>query len=174
MKRALSHIRRPKKATDLDRVTTVSGEIPKLTSLVYDAREHTLDLLEQESEAAGAKEAVEQAVKAYATAYAAANVDSNFRVAYGAGGTKWGRQPRRWLKRRSQRCAMRDAKVRTAQAALDGTSLPKNDPFWQLHWAPLGFNCHCRTYAVNARQVERLGRAIADGAPQASSAIDNG
>ena len=32
------------------------GEIPELTSMVYDAREHALDLLEQEAQAAGADE----------------------------------------------------------------------------------------------------------------------
>ena len=32
------------------------GEIPELTNMVYDAREHALDLLEQEAEAAGADE----------------------------------------------------------------------------------------------------------------------
>jgi uncharacterized protein YbjQ (UPF0145 family) len=32
------------------------GEIPELTNMVYEAREHALDLIEQEAEAAGADE----------------------------------------------------------------------------------------------------------------------
>ncbi len=39
--------------------------------------------------------------------------------------------------------SQRDSKVRPTHAALDGTTLPKNDRFWRTHWVPLGWNCRC-------------------------------
>jgi uncharacterized protein with gpF-like domain len=28
---------------------------------------------------------------------------------------------------------------------MEGTCLPKDDPFWQVNWPPNGFNCRCST-----------------------------
>lgn len=36
-----------------------------------------------------------------------------------------------------------DDRVRETHEVLDGTTLPKSDPFWRLHWPPNGWNCRC-------------------------------
>ena len=36
-----------------------------------------------------------------------------------------------------------DDRVRPEHEALDGTKLPKSDPFWQTYWPPNGYNCRC-------------------------------
>lgn len=33
--------------------------------------------------------------------------------------------------------------VRPNHVAMDGTTLPKDDPFWQDNWTPNGWNCRC-------------------------------
>ena len=38
-----------------------------------------------------------------------------------------------------------DDRVREEHAAMEGTCLPKDDPFWQVNWPPNGFNCRCST-----------------------------
>lgn len=36
-----------------------------------------------------------------------------------------------------------DDRVRPEHEALDGTRLPKEDPFWRRFWPPNGWNCRC-------------------------------
>lgn len=36
-----------------------------------------------------------------------------------------------------------DARVRDTHAALEGTTLPKEDPFWNQFWPPNGYQCRC-------------------------------
>jgi SPP1 gp7 family putative phage head morphogenesis protein len=41
-----------------------------------------------------------------------------------------------------------DDRVREEHAVLDGTTRPKNDPFWLTHTPPLGWNCRCQLLEV--------------------------
>lgn len=51
----------------------------------------------------------------------------------------------------------RDARVREEHAALDGITLPADDPFWDMYYPPNGWNCRC-----NAVQVRRAKYAASD------------
>lgn len=41
-----------------------------------------------------------------------------------------------------------DTRVRQEHAALNGTTLPKNDPFWSSYTPPNGWNCRCTVVEV--------------------------
>lgn len=41
-----------------------------------------------------------------------------------------------------------DSKVRKEHAALNGITLPFDDPFWEIYWTPLGWRCRCRIIQV--------------------------
>lgn len=41
-----------------------------------------------------------------------------------------------------------DNRVRPTHAAMDGTTLPKADPFWRTNMAPNGWSCRCKTIRV--------------------------
>lgn len=41
-----------------------------------------------------------------------------------------------------------DDRVRPSHAALDGTKLPKEDPFWHKFWPPNGYNCRCTVIPI--------------------------
>ncbi len=41
-----------------------------------------------------------------------------------------------------------DSKVRAEHAALHGTTLPVDDPFWDNYFPPLGWNCRCTAVQV--------------------------
>lgn len=62
-----------------------------------------------------------------------------------------------------------DDRVREEHAALDGTTLPKDDPFWDTYWPPNGWNCRCQAVPVfEEREVVRPGTV--DGAVPSPSA----
>ena len=41
-----------------------------------------------------------------------------------------------------------DDRVRPEHAELDGTKLPKDDPFWKTFWPPNGYGCRCQALPV--------------------------
>lgn len=41
-----------------------------------------------------------------------------------------------------------DDRVRPEHVALDGTTLPKDDPFWRSSWPPNGYSCRCSTIPI--------------------------
>lgn len=41
-----------------------------------------------------------------------------------------------------------DGRVRDSHAALDGTRLPKDDPFWRRFMPPNGWNCRCQAIPI--------------------------
>lgn len=43
-----------------------------------------------------------------------------------------------------------DEKVRPEHRLLDGVTRPKDDPFWDTHTPPLGFNCRCTLRAADS------------------------
>ena len=59
--------------------------------------------------------------------------------------------------------AMDDARTRPEHAALDGLVFRHDDPFWDTHYPPNGFNCRCRVRAFTAREVEDRGLVISSG-----------
>lgn len=38
--------------------------------------------------------------------------------------------------------------------AMDGTTLPRTDPFWQVNYPPNGFGCKCRAVPVTEREYQ--------------------
>jgi SPP1 gp7 family putative phage head morphogenesis protein len=53
-----------------------------------------------------------------------------------------------------QYIAILDNRVRPEHAAMNGLIFPANDPFWDTHYPPNGFNCRCRVRALNEKQVK--------------------
>jgi len=43
---------------------------------------------------------------------------------------------------------------RPEHAALNGTVLPVDDPFWAVNYPPNGFGCHCRAVAATPEEIE--------------------
>ena len=52
-----------------------------------------------------------------------------------------------------QYVAVLDSRTRPAHAALNGMIFRFDDPFWDTHYPPLGFNCRCRIIALNGADV---------------------
>jgi SPP1 gp7 family putative phage head morphogenesis protein len=50
--------------------------------------------------------------------------------------------------------AVGDDRTRESHMAMDGTTLPKDDPFWQTHWPPNGYNCRCIAIPIYADSVQ--------------------
>ncbi|MPM55537.1 hypothetical protein SDC9_102334 [bioreactor metagenome] len=51
----------------------------------------------------------------------------------------------------------------------DALVLPKDDPFWDTHWPPLGWGCKCKTRFLMQSQVDRYER---EGLPDMTSMVD--
>lgn len=47
-------------------------------------------------------------------------------------------------------------KHRDQHLKWNGTVLPKDDPWWQTHMPPLGYNCNCRVVMVSEARLARL------------------
>ena len=65
-----------------------------------------------------------------------------------------------------------DDRVREEHAALEGTRLPKDDPFWQRFWPPNGWNCRC--VAIPIFQEETIVSPPPDAEPDAGFAFNAG
>ena len=59
--------------------------------------------------------------------------------------------------------AMDDMRTRPAHAALDGLVFRHDDPFWDTHYPPNGFNCRCRIVAMTEADLEESGLDLIDG-----------
>ena len=51
--------------------------------------------------------------------------------------------------------AMDDLRVRPHHAAMDGLVFRADDPIWQTHYPPNGFNCRCRVRALSQEELEQ-------------------
>ena len=56
--------------------------------------------------------------------------------------------------------AMDDSLTRPSHAALDGKVFRHDDPFWESHYPPNGFNCRCLVRALTRREVEMRGLEV--------------
>ncbi|MGX9692933.1 phage head morphogenesis protein [Achromobacter anxifer] len=56
-----------------------------------------------------------------------------------------------------QYVAVMDSKTRPSHAALHGKIFRFDDPFWNTHFPPCGFNCRCGVRALRERDIERRG-----------------
>lgn len=61
--------------------------------------------------------------------------------------------------------AVDDSATREEHAAWDGTVLPADDPWWQTHMPPNGWNCRCGVIQLSAEQAQAMGYAPTDKAP---------
>ncbi|MEX2480209.1 MAG: phage minor head protein [Gammaproteobacteria bacterium] len=86
---------------------------------------------------------------------------TNLRMAYAAG--RW-EQIQRVKEQRPyiRYVAVMDARTRPQHAAWHDTVLPADDPWWQTHFPPNGWNCRCLAQSLNARDVERFGLTVSE------------
>lgn len=54
---------------------------------------------------------------------------------------------------------------RPEHEAWDGIILPVDDPWWQTHYPPNGWFCHCTVQSLSERDLDRYGFTVADSAP---------
>lgn len=82
-------------------------------------------------------------------------IRNNVQVAYNRG--RWTQQQQddrvTYLRYRTKE----DARVRPNHAAINNVTLPKDHPFWQTHYAPLGFACRCIVIGIGSDIAARLG-----------------
>jgi len=56
--------------------------------------------------------------------------------------------------------AVMDDRTRPEHAAWHGTILPADDPWWDTHYPPNGWNCRCTVVSVSDAELERRGWEI--------------
>ena len=64
------------------------------------------------------------------------------------------------------------ANPRLQHVAWNGLTLPHDHPFWQTHFPPNGWGCHCRVVAVNAREYAKSQAAGLSEPPEGWEALD--
>lgn len=65
--------------------------------------------------------------------------------------------------------AVDDGRTRPEHKAWDGTVLPVDDPWWQTHMPPNGWNCRCSVIQISAEQAKAMGKEVARNAPDNGS-----
>jgi SPP1 gp7 family putative phage head morphogenesis protein len=90
--------------------------------------------------------------------------DVNLRTSYAAG--RWARIQRVKEARPYLRyVAVQDQRTRPEHAAWHGTILPVDDPWWEKHYPPNGWNCRCTAQQLSQRDLDRYGFEVDDDAP---------
>lgn len=90
--------------------------------------------------------------------------DTNVRMAHQAG--KWEQAQRTKERRPYMRyVAVLDDRTRPEHQAWHGLVLPIDDPFWQTHYPPNGWNCRCTVQTLNDRDLERYGYELGESPP---------
>jgi SPP1 gp7 family putative phage head morphogenesis protein len=90
---------------------------------------------------------------------------TNLRTSYAAG--KWEqiqqvKEDRPYLRY----VAVMDGRTRPEHASWHDTVLPADDPWWQTHFPPNGWNCRCTVQSLNDRDLERYGLSVSAAAPR--------
>ena len=81
---------------------------------------------------------------------------TNMQIHYNRG--HWVRQQRnKRIAPYLQFSAVNDSRTRPSHAALHGVIKHIDDPFWETHYPPLGFNCRCLAIARMEKDVEEAG-----------------
>ena len=86
---------------------------------------------------------------------------SNLRAAQAAG--KWARIQR--TKRAFpflRYVSVMDGRERPEHGAWHGTILPVDDPWWDTHYPPCGWNCRCDVQPLNSRMIARRGWEVTE------------
>lgn len=68
--------------------------------------------------------------------------------------------------------AVMDARTRPAHAALNGRVFRHDDPFWQTHYPPNGFNCRCRVRVLSDTALKRSGAQVESSAGNMSTTYE--
>jgi SPP1 gp7 family putative phage head morphogenesis protein len=90
--------------------------------------------------------------------------DTNLRTSYAAG--HWAAiEETRAAAPYLMYVAVDDDRTRPEHAAWNGTVLPADDPWWQTHYPPNGWNCRCSVVQLSRAQLERLGLEVDERAP---------
>jgi len=55
---------------------------------------------------------------------------------------------------------------RPEHLAWDGLVLPADDPWWNTHYPPNGWGCHCSAFSLSQRDLDGMGKAGPDTAPE--------
>ncbi|EDQ34288.1 phage putative head morphogenesis protein, SPP1 gp7 family [Hoeflea phototrophica DFL-43] len=64
-----------------------------------------------------------------------------------------------------------DHRVRDAHKAWHGIILSADDPWWQTHFPPNGFNCRCHVQQLSDRDLKRYGLNVTPEAPSRKTVI---
>lgn len=91
--------------------------------------------------------------------------DTNLNASYQAG--RWaqiqaGKATRPYLEYRHSDLSVHP---RPLHKSWNGKVIPVDDPWWRTHWPPNGWGCKCRAFALNERDLRRLGKTKPDAAP---------
>jgi SPP1 gp7 family putative phage head morphogenesis protein len=90
--------------------------------------------------------------------------DTNMRTAHAAG--RWERIQRSAERRPYLRyVAVQDERTRPEHLEWHGTVLRHDDPWWETHYPPNGWNCRCQVMQLSERDMERFGFTPNDTAP---------
>lgn len=60
---------------------------------------------------------------------------------------------------------------RHEHAAWHGVILPVDDPWWETHYPPNGWNCRCYVMSLSERDLVRYGWAVSERAPESVTVI---
>lgn len=69
--------------------------------------------------------------------------------------------------------ALEDGRTRPQHLALDNMVFRHDDPFWDTHYPPNGWNCRCRVQALTRRDVERRGLEVSRSSPGDFSPVEH-
>ena len=62
--------------------------------------------------------------------------------------------------------AVMDARTRPLHAEWHGTVLHADDPWWDTHFPPCGWNCRCTVQSLSERDLQRFGYEVSPRAPR--------
>jgi SPP1 gp7 family putative phage head morphogenesis protein len=94
--------------------------------------------------------------------------DTNLRTAYSAG--HWQRiEDNARSAPYVMYSAVLDDRTRPAHRAWNGKVLRADDPWWETHTPPNGWNCRCTVIQLSQRDIERMGKKGPDEAPHSET-----